>query len=65
MAKAADTILLGNHGEIAAGEDIPDSYVDTLGEEHKTDFKRLEELGLVEKSKPKASSHSKSKSSKS
>ena len=45
--KALDTVVLGLHGEIAAGEEIPETYEDLLGGKHKTDFDRLEELGYV------------------
>lgn len=47
MPLAADTILLGQLGEIHAGQEIPASYPGTLGDEVKTDFKRLKSLGLV------------------
>lgn len=46
--KALDTLLLGILGEIHAGETVPETYKDLLGAEHKTDFKRLEDLGYVE-----------------
>jgi hypothetical protein len=49
MPKAKDTFLLGFHGEIHAGEEVPRTYRDTAGE-HDTDFERLVDLGLVDKS---------------
>lgn len=47
MPVANDTILLGQHGEIHAGQPVPASYVDTKGDECHTDFDRLSELGLL------------------
>jgi len=44
---ATDTILLGLHGEIHAGETIPSTYVDSVGETQDTDFDRLSDLGLL------------------
>jgi hypothetical protein len=48
MPKAKDTFLLGFHGEIHAGEDVPATYLDTAGE-HDTDFADLAERGLIDK----------------
>jgi hypothetical protein len=48
MPKAKDTFLLGFHGEVHAGEDVPRTYTDTAGE-HDTDFDDLAERGLVDK----------------
>jgi hypothetical protein len=48
MARTAlDTVLLGRLGEIHAGEEIPDTYPGADGEDHPTDFARLEESGYV------------------
>jgi hypothetical protein len=48
MPKAKDTFLLGFHGEVKAGEDVPRTYTDTAGE-HDTDFDDLAARGLVDK----------------
>jgi hypothetical protein len=49
MARVAlDTFLLGGHGELHAGDEVPESWNVGGGEEFPTDFARLEELGLVE-----------------
>ncbi len=53
MAVAAGDISLGHHGLIRTGQTIPESYIDSVGAEIKTDFKRLEALGLVEVEKVK------------
>jgi hypothetical protein len=48
MARVAlDTFLLGGHGELHAGDEVPESWNVGGGEEFPTDFARLEELGLV------------------
>lgn len=44
---ALDTVILGTHGEIQAGEEIPAIYEDFLGVEHETDFERLEKAGYA------------------
>lgn len=44
---AADTLLLGLHGEIHAGQEVPATYIDSLGQEQSTDLVRLDELGLL------------------
>jgi hypothetical protein len=51
---AAESILLGQLGEIKAGQEIPSSYPGTMGDEVKTDFKRLKALGLIADEKPMA-----------
>lgn len=47
MPIAAESILLGQLGEIKAGQEIPSTYPGTMGDEVKTDFKRLKALGLI------------------
>lgn len=47
MPIAAESILCGQLGEIKAGQEIPSSYPGTMGDEVKTDFKRLKALGLI------------------
>jgi hypothetical protein len=47
MPKARDSILLGRHGEIPAGDEIPETFVNSAGETEDTDFERLEQLGLI------------------
>lgn len=51
MPKAAGTFMLGLRGEIHAGDEIPKTYVDSVGAEQPTDFDRLRELDLVEDAK--------------
>jgi hypothetical protein len=52
MARVAlDTFLLGGHGEIHAGDEVPESWNVGGGEEFPTDFERLEALGLVKPAK--------------
>jgi hypothetical protein len=51
---ALDTFLLGGHGELHAGDEVPESWNVGGGEEFPTDFARLEELGLVKPVKGKA-----------
>ena len=49
MARVAlDHLLLGNHGEIQPGQEIPATFNVGGGPEQDTDFARLEDLGLVE-----------------
>lgn len=45
---ALDNVHLGRNGVIEAGDEIPESYLGPDGEQHDTDFARLEELGYVE-----------------
>lgn len=49
---ALDTILLGMHGEIHRGAEIPATFVDSIDVEHDTDFERLEALGYASDKKP-------------
>lgn len=49
---ATDTILLGLHGEIKRGQEVPETYTNSVGGEDDTDFDRLEELGLISTDKP-------------
>lgn len=44
---ALDTLILGHHGEIHAGETIPETYDDWYGNTYQTDFKRLEQAGYA------------------
>ncbi len=49
MARTAIApLLLGDHGELQPGNEIPATFTVGGGPEHKTDFERLEALGLVE-----------------
>jgi hypothetical protein len=52
MPKARDSILLGRHGEIPAGDEIPETFVNSAGETEDTDFERLEQLGLIANDEP-------------
>jgi hypothetical protein len=49
MPKAISDLLLGSRGLIAAGEDIPATYIDDVGVTHQTDFASLADAGLVDR----------------
>lgn len=52
MARVAlDHLLLGDHGQLAPGDEVPASFTVGGSGPHETDFARLEELGLVEPAK--------------
>jgi hypothetical protein len=54
MARTAlDNLLLGDCGELQSGDEIPEEFT-VGGVTHKTDFERLEDLGLVKPVKGKA-----------
>jgi hypothetical protein len=44
---AQGTICLGINGEVQAGEEVPETFINSLGKEEDTDFDRLEDLGLI------------------
>lgn len=44
---ALDTVILGEHGEIQAGQALPATYQDIYGTTHQTDFKHLVAAGYA------------------
>jgi hypothetical protein len=49
MPKAVAPVLLGHHGLIAVGQDVPASFVNDRGETEKTDSDHLAEIGVIKK----------------
>lgn len=45
---ALQTVMLGHHGEIHAGDKIPASFTDSMGVERPTDWERLLEIGVID-----------------